>query len=160
MDDMILLGLAVIAGCTVIYSALFSVFFRLFHWAHGRVHGRKTFLHDTAFVSVVVACLLLGNLLQVLVWGIVFVLIGAFDTLELAYYFALTSFTTVGYGNVVLTGPHAILGPLAAAHGVLMLGLSTSILFWVISTLLHPLAERYARLYGETDEDGRQQTTP
>ena len=70
-----------------------------------------------------------------MVWAAFFVLIGALPDIELAMYFSLTSYTTVGYGDVLLPEPWRLLGPLEAAVGVLMLGWSTGILVAVIGQL-------------------------
>jgi hypothetical protein len=56
--------------------------------------------------------------------------------LETAAYFSLTSYTTVGYGDIPL--PWRLLGPLEAAVGVLMLGWSTGMLVAAIGIIYRP----------------------
>jgi hypothetical protein len=68
--------------------------------------------------------------------------------LESAAYFSLTSYTTVGYGDVVLPEPWRLLGPLEAAVGVLMLGWSTGILVAAIGTI-------YGQLFRSLDGGDR-----
>jgi voltage-gated potassium channel len=80
-----------------------------------------------------VSILLLLHLAEALVWAVFFVLIGPLSGLEAAAYFSLTSYTTVGYGDVLLPEPWRLLGPLEAAVGVLMLGWSTGVLVAVLS---------------------------
>jgi voltage-gated potassium channel len=87
-----------------------------------------------------VSTLLLLHLVEALVWALFFVLVGGLPDLESAAYFSLTSYTTVGYGDVVLPEPWRLLGPIEATVGVLMLGWSTGILVAVIGVL-------YARLF-------------
>jgi len=79
-----------------------------------------------------VSILLLLHLAEALVWAVFFDLIGPLPGLEAAAYFSLTSYTTVGYGDVVLPEPWRLLGPLEAAVGVLMLGWSTGVLVAVL----------------------------
>jgi voltage-gated potassium channel Kch len=55
---------------------------------------------------------------------------------ETAFYFAFTSYTTVGYGDVVLERPWRILGTIAAADGYLMFGLSTAVLFAILQQVI------------------------
>jgi hypothetical protein len=74
------------------------------------------------------------------VWALFFRVVAGLDDFESAAYFSLTSYTTVGYGDVVLRGPWRLLGPLEAAVGVLMLGWSTGILVAVIGVV-------YGRLF-------------
>ncbi|MET1083153.1 MAG: potassium channel family protein [Burkholderiales bacterium] len=50
-----------------------------------------------------------------------------------AFYFSGITYTTVGYGDVVLAKPWRLLGPIEGLMGILMLGLSTGYLFAVMS---------------------------
>jgi len=87
-----------------------------------------------------VGALLLLHLAEAVVWALFYVLVGALPDLETAAYFSLTSYTTVGYGDVVLPEPWRLLGPIEAAVGVLMLGWSTGILVVVIGVIYRQLS--------------------
>jgi voltage-gated potassium channel len=86
-------------------------------------------------MAQLVSALLLLHLAEAVVWALFFVLVGGLPDLESAAYFSLTSYTTVGFGDVVLPEPWRLLGPLEAAVGVLMLGWSTGILVAVIGVI-------------------------
>src|SRR5262249_22148234 len=79
-----------------------------------------------------VAVLLLLHLLEAGVWAAFLLVAGLLPDVETAVYYSLTSYTTVGYGDVVLPAPWRILGPMEAATGVLMLGWSTGIMVTAI----------------------------
>lgn len=68
--------------------------------------------------------ILMGNLLQILLWGILFVWLGEFPTLLDAVYHSGVNFATLGYGDVVMSARWKLLGPLEAVNGALMIGLS------------------------------------
>jgi hypothetical protein len=53
-----------------------------------------------------------------------------------AFYFSGTSYSTVGYGDVVLPAKWRLLGPLESMMGVLMCGISVSLLFALINRLV------------------------
>ena len=53
-----------------------------------------------------------------------------------AFYFSAASYSTVGYGDVVLPSTWRLLGPLESMMGVLMCGISVSLLFALINRLL------------------------
>ena len=53
-----------------------------------------------------------------------------------AFYFSAGSYTTVGYGDVVLPLKWRLLGPLESMVGVLMSGISVGLLFTVITHLV------------------------
>lgn len=61
-------------------------------------------------------------------WAIAFRLMGLFPTMEQAVYFALVSFTTLGYGDVLLPKEWQLLGGMAAANGLLNFGLLIAVL--------------------------------
>jgi voltage-gated potassium channel len=90
-------------------------------------------------MAELVGTLLLLHLAEAIVWALFFVWFGGLADLETAMYFSLTSYTTVGYGDVLLPGPWRLLGPIEAAVGVLMLGWSTGILVAVIGTIYREL---------------------
>ena len=86
-------------------------------------------------MAQLVGALLLLHLAEAVVWALFYVLVGALPDLETAAYFSLTSYTTVGYGDVVLPEAWRLLGPIEAAVGVLMLGWSTGILVVAIGVI-------------------------
>jgi voltage-gated potassium channel len=59
-----------------------------------------------------------------------------FPSWEHAFYFSATSYSTVGYGDLILPSNWRLLGPLEAITGVLMCGISVSILFALVTRLL------------------------
>jgi hypothetical protein len=101
--------------------------------------GRAGRLDTELLMARLVGALLLLHLLEAAVWALFFVLVGGLPDFESAAYFSLASYTTVGYGDVVLPEPWRLLGPIEAAVGVLMLGWSTGILVAVIGVVYRHL---------------------
>lgn len=65
-------------------------------------------------------------------WAFCFRLLDVFHTMEESVYFSLVSFTTLGYGDILLSHKWRILGGMAAANGLLNVGLLTALLVEVI----------------------------
>ena len=61
---------------------------------------------------------------------------GEFPTLGAAFDHSAVNYTTLGYGDVVMTPAWRLLGPLEAATGNLMFGVSTATIFAVIQGLI------------------------
>ena len=59
-----------------------------------------------------------------------------FSSWESALYFSASSYATVGYGDVVLPSNWRMLGPLEGTIGVLMCGISVSVLFATVTRLI------------------------
>jgi len=69
---------------------------------------------------------------------------------ESSFYFSASSYSTVGYGDVVLPRVCRLLGPVESVTGVLMCGISVSCLFAVATRLI----ERESRTPPTQDETG------
>ena len=70
-------------------------------------------------------------------WAVAYRLleIPEFKTLEDAVYFSTVTFTTLGYGDIVLHDKWRVLSGIEAANGIILLGWSTAFLFEIIFIL-------------------------
>jgi hypothetical protein len=59
-----------------------------------------------------------------------------FPSWESALYFSATSYSTVSYGDVILPSDWRLLGPLESMVGMIMAGVSVSILFAIVTRLV------------------------
>ena len=76
----------------------------------------------------VMLLLLLGNIAQIGVWALLFRLLGEFANFDSAFYHSAVNFSTLGYGDIVMSDKHRLLGPIEGLNGVLMIGVSTAVL--------------------------------
>ena len=72
--------------------------------------------------------MLLGNFLQMAIWAGLFRLLGEFSDFPTALYHSAVNFATLGYGDIVMSPRWRLLGPIEAANGILMFGVSTSVM--------------------------------
>lgn len=100
---------------------------RLIQSVHLRV--MNVFRAHALLLFLVFTILLASHLVQAALWAVAYYAIGGFDDLATSLYFSLSSYTTVGYADVVLPENMRLLGPLEAATGVLMFGWSTGYIF-------------------------------
>jgi hypothetical protein len=82
-----------------------------------------------------VSGLLVLHVAEMALWAAAFWAAGLFGDFETALYFSLTSYTTVGYGDILPPHAYRLLGPIEAAVGVLMLGISTSIIIAAVQRM-------------------------
>jgi len=99
----------------------------------------------------IVSVLLVLHFLEAGVWALYYWLVEILRDLETAFYFSLTSYTTVGYGDVVLPESSRFFGPIEGAVGILMFGWSTGI----IVTAMHRIYGAQVGLADKADGPGR-----
>lgn len=94
------------------------------------------FWSDLGIVTGVTIFALIAHLLEVLLWAMIFAFCGEFTQLTTAFYHSAMNYTTLGYGDVIMSPSWKIFGPLEAADGMLMFGVSTAMIFAVIQVLI------------------------
>ncbi|WP_299567742.1 ion channel [uncultured Sulfitobacter sp.] len=97
---------------------------RIHRWTVQPPYGPKL----TGVLSLVMLWALLIMMASVWIWAIALWFLGTFVTLEASVYFALVSFTTLGFGDILLPMEWRLLGGLAAANGLMVFGLLTAML--------------------------------
>ena len=136
----ILFPLAVGAGavvCTLMIHGLAlvaNVNFIRFERRRGRAGAGP--LIDFAIVMVAMLFVFVAHLIEIALWAGLFVICGEFQEFGFAYYFSAVNYTTLGYGDVIMSPSWKLLGPLEAADGALMFGVSTAMIFTVIVHLV------------------------
>lgn len=90
--------------------------------------GSKPLWVDVALLSAVMVLTLLCNFAQMVLWALLFLLLGEFDSLGAALYHSAVNFATLGYGDIVMSARWRMLGPIESAQGILMFGLSTALM--------------------------------
>ena len=75
------------------------------------------------------------HILQVILWA-GFYRWKCLPSWESCFYFSATSYSTVGYGDIVLPNVWRTLGPIESVTGVLMCGISVSALFAIATQLV------------------------
>src|SRR4030095_13265370 len=86
--------------------------------------------------------IMLLHLAETAVWAAVYQWWGLFPDFETSLYFSMGSYTTIGYGDVVLPEKWRLLGAVEGISGVLLCGLSTAYIFVVLNGLMQIRAEQ------------------
>lgn len=111
-----------IAGLS--YWGMELVMVRARPWLSREPHGVKLMLALCVAAVWILAQVTAG----VWVWAIAFWLLDVFITIEASVYFALVAFTTLGFGDILLPHEWRLLAGMAAANGLLNIGLLTAVL--------------------------------
>ena len=131
----IAVGLVLVFVTTVIQAAFMIAGVRYVHWRVSWRDKVKDHIPKAISVSVFTGWMFISMVLQALLWAMFYLHHPAITTLpdlESALYFSMVTYTSVGYGDVVLTGDWRMLAALEGANGVIMFGWTTALIFYVI----------------------------
>jgi voltage-gated potassium channel len=110
----------------------------LIDWVLGHF-GRDAYrlgpVHSAALIVRFTSVMIVLHILQILLWA-GFYRWQCFPSSEAAFYSSTSSYSTVGFGDVILPQMWRILGPVEGLTGVLMCGLSASLLFAIVTRLV------------------------
>src|SRR5262249_37818880 len=120
-------------ACTIFVHAL-ALAATINFVRHERKLGRTGAgaLIDLAIVAAARSFAFVAPLIEIALWAALLVACGESQRFGEAYYLSAVNYTTLGYGDLLLSPSWRLLGPLEAANGALMFGVSTAIIFAVI----------------------------
>ena len=118
---------------TTMIHALFMVGgFRAAQWRLSHFGRATNEMLKAVLVSALTVWMFLAIVVEAWLWALVYLfnpLITALPDLETAFYFSMVTFTTLGYGDVVLVGEWRTLASIQAANGVIVFGWTTALIF-------------------------------
>jgi voltage-gated potassium channel len=110
----------------------------LIRWARASIErgvARLSALHGAILMIRFSTWMIVLHFVQILFWS-VFYRWHCLPSWESSFYFSATSYSTVGYGDIVLPRIWRLLGPVESLTGVLMCGISVSCLFVVATKVI------------------------
>ena len=131
MLTQICIGAALIASTVIIHAVCLELILKAFIAVRTEIEIRW---RTVAFALVVLA-VFMAHVIEIWVWAIFFYLnasISEIPTLEAALYFSTSSFTTVGFGDLVLSEEWRLLSSFEATNGMILFGWSTAFIFELI----------------------------
>lgn len=139
VDDLMVAAVLILLTCIVHgfgLDRLMGVIVRHIQLAEAGRHRR---LYKIMFAIVSILGIFMLITVYIWLWAITYKLLNIpeFKTLEDAVYFSTVTFTTLGYGDIVLHDKWRVLSGIEAANGVVLLGWSTAFLFEIMQ-LLYP----------------------
>jgi len=133
----ILLGTSLLAFSALVHVTSVAMSIPLFTRLSDRMpEPQWPRLRIVTFLTLAVLVLVLAHTIQVWVWAATFLELTDLPDLPTSFYFATVTYTTLGYGDIVL-GPDArILATFCAITGLLTFGISTAFLIGILSKVL------------------------
>ena len=91
--------------------------------------------HFVGLIVMLFAGILLLHVIQTSLWAAFYYTQELFSDFETSLYFSMVSFTTIGYGDVLLPRNWRLLGVIEGFSGVLLCGVSTAFIFAVVNAI-------------------------
>jgi hypothetical protein len=132
----LLLGIPVLVTTLTVQATATMIIVRFVSALVRRGLAGRHFLLDVAVMMVVLLVTLASILAQVAIWAAGLIACGEFGDFDTAFYHSAVNFSTLGYGDIVMSPTWRLLGPLEAINGILMCGITASALFTVANRLI------------------------
>ena len=128
------LGMYVLMLC--VQMVPIAILIRIATSRHPRSLMRPSYGANFILLQLVAALVLLTHLVNIALWAVLFCLCGEFAGFEAAYYHSAVNYSSLGYGDIVMSMRWRLLGPLEAIDGIVMFGISTALIFALMMRLI------------------------
>jgi Ion channel len=123
------------AGASVcniaVHALVMAAVVQVAHFTMAKHTSQPTWRLIVVMVAVV-SVLMAAHAAEVIIWSLVYAIVGAASADVDLLYFAFVNYTTLGYGDVTPVEHWRLLGPITAMNGVLLFGWSTAVIFQVL----------------------------
>jgi hypothetical protein len=129
------LSSVVTAAAVSIHLLGIAVLLRLIRRHRRRKPERAEIMHDALGIAGAAAGLFFLHAAEIWLYAAVYAVSGALGSFEEALYFSTSTYTTIGYGDVVLPMGWRVLGAIEGANGIILLGWSTAFFVAVVGRI-------------------------
>src|SRR6476646_5062897 len=129
----LMLAFGIVAVCVIIHvSGLMMLADQL--TKRVRTEGKNNLVREIGSLTLVFGVVVILHMLETAVWAVFYFGRQLFPNFETSLYFSLTTYTAIGFGDVVLPDNWRLLGGVEGISGLLLCGLSTAFLFLIVTT--------------------------
>jgi hypothetical protein len=128
----LLYAFGLMALCVAIHALGLALAFR---WLDRSAQRPRPFLRWTRLLIAVAGWTVLVHLIEIMAWALFYVWKDGMPDLPTALYFSAVTYTTTGYGDLVLPKELRLIGAVEALTGILMCGWSTGFFFALVSRI-------------------------
>jgi hypothetical protein len=132
----LVVGASAVLCTTFIHALALGATVNFFRYERRRGRAGSGFWINLSIAGLVISLAFVAHLIEIALWAGLFVICGEFQGFGIAYYHSAVNYTTLGYGDLIMSPSWKLLGPLEAADGALMFGVSTAMIFAVTQRLI------------------------
>ena len=139
MLSKLLIAWSLMALCVMAHAIGMTAALRwVSHW-NARMNAR--FWFSTLWLVRTAAWIILLHLVEIAIWAFFYAWDHGMPDLQSAFYFSAVTYTTTGYGDLVLPAEWRLVGGVEALTGILMCGWSAAFFFAVVSRMYQPRSQ-------------------
>ena len=138
-------------GTVVIHMLGLMVLMGIMRARSNHLHPRRSLLRQSVFILMVVLGLFFIHSIEMWAYAVLYYGLGEFATFEEALYFSISTFTTLGMGDVYIESQWRLVAAIEGFNGFLLIGWSTAFLVTVIGRLRAIEVDWLDRLGDEDD---------
>jgi voltage-gated potassium channel Kch len=124
----LLLGCVLTIVTTMVHAGAMVLALRVLRLVHIGRRNLRSLHAKAALVAALVLMMFLASLVEAGIWAIAYVKAGAFASVEPALYFSTVTFTTLGYGDLVIGDDWRLVASFEAANGTIMFGWTAALI--------------------------------
>lgn len=137
----ILYGTGVLAICALIHVGAVTVSLPAFPRLASALGPRGSMVRAGGILCFGVIVIVIAHTIQIWLWAGSFLLVEAFADFPTSFYFSTVTYTTLGYGDLVLQPGERVFATFASITGLLTFGISTAFLISLLSRTLPAFSE-------------------
>ena len=137
----LILAFAIVAVCVVIHITGMASLMGYLLRRREKLQQKLTLFSTSRILILVFAIVILLHLLETSIWAGFYYSRNLFADFETSLYFSLKTYTTIGYGDILLPKGWRLLGGVEGLSGVLLCGVSTAFIFAILNALFQIRAQ-------------------
>jgi Ion channel len=134
----ILIGTLLLLLTTLVHSGFTILAVDTLRRLHAKRSSMRSHWTRSFLVAGLVLMMFVASLIEVGLYAFAYLRVGAIEGIERAMYFSMVTFTTLGYGEIVLGEDWRMLASFEAANGIILFGWTTALIFAFIQHMVEP----------------------
>jgi ion channel len=138
----LVVAFVIVAVCLLLHVSSIVV---LAEWLVDQRSKREGQLHTLGYMVLLITAfsgIILLHMIEIAIWAGFYSQRSLLPDFETCLYFSTTSYTTIGYGDVVLPRAWRMLGGIEGVTGVLLCGLSSAFVFAIVNAMFQMRVQR------------------
>jgi len=135
------IALSVMFLCTLVHALFMMIGYQALNRRLNQRSYTKHVFQSAVLIWLVIMWMFLAICAEATIWALLYLFHPAITVLpdfQTAFYFSLVTYTTLGYGDIVLSGGWRVLSAIQAANGVIIFGWTTALIFYFIQRIFKP----------------------